>query len=211
MGSNPIPSAKENNVFNSIIIFIDMKELIKNLLRESLLPESIKGGSYDVFHGSPTIIKNFTDEFVGGEEANDREGPGIYFTTSEEEASRYGENVYNVALTPRVLFDQVPIIKTKLRPYIKKLAMMANDWKSTAQNWDENPIIGLQEFIEECMVYNDNERDCILQVWFDYYRYNPIEYVRNCVKLGIDGIVVDKDYGGIKHYIIYNPNIINVK
>jgi hypothetical protein len=187
-----------------------MKKLIKKLLKESLLPESINGGEYKVFHGSPTKINKFTDDFVGGKEALDQEGPGIYFTTSEEEAHRYGENVYNVILTPRILFDQVKINKIKLRPIIKKLAMMAEDWEGTAQNWDENPIIGIREFVESCLDYNDNEKDCILQVWVDFYRYNPVEYVRNCVTLGIDGIIVDKDYQGIKHIIVYNPTIIKL-
>jgi hypothetical protein len=59
-----------------------MKKLIKQQLRESLLPESIAGGEYHVFHGSPTKITKFMDDFVGGKEANDQEGPGIYFTTS---------------------------------------------------------------------------------------------------------------------------------
>lgn len=188
-----------------------MKKIIKKQLRESLLPESIAGGEYHVFHGSPTKINRFADEFVGGKEAIDQEGPGIYFTTSEEEANRYGENVYSVTLTPNILFDQVPVNKVKLRPFIKKLAMMAEDWEYTAQNWDENPVKGMQDFVEGCMRYNDNEKDCILQVWVDYYRYNPVEFVRNCVSLGIDGIIVDKDYEGIKHIIVYNPSIINIK
>lgn len=186
------------------------KFLIKTLLRENLLPESIDGGEYYVFHGSPTKITKFMDDFVGGKEANDLEGPGIYFTTSKEEAGRYGENIYSVKLTPRVLFDQVPINKNKLRPYIKKLAMMAEDWEGSAQNWDENPIRGMQEFVEGCMNFNDNEKDCILQVWIDFYRYNPVEFVRNCVSLGIDGIIVNKDYENIKHIIVYNPSIIHL-
>ena len=65
--------------------------------------------------------------------------------------------------------------------------------------------------IKSTLQYNDNEKDCILQVWVDFYRYNPVEYVRNCVSLGIDGIIVNKDYEDIKHIIVYNPSIINVK
>lgn len=188
-----------------------MKKIIKNLLRESLLPEAIKGSKYHVFHGSPTQITKFMDDFVGGKDANDQEGPGIYFTTSEEEANRYGENVYSVTLTPRLLLDQIPPNPRKLIPILTKLVKMAKDWKMYAQDYDENPNIGLNEFIKSTLQYNDNEKDCILQVWIEFYRYNPVEYVRNCVSLGIDGIIVDKDYEGIKHMIVYNPSIINVK
>jgi hypothetical protein len=188
-----------------------MNNLIKKLLRESLLPESIAGGEYYVFHGSPTKISKFMDDFVGGKEANDQEGPGIYFTTSVEEANRYGENVYNVVLKPNMLFDQIPPNARKLTPIISKLVKMSEDWEMKAQDYDEDPIIGLNEFIKSTLKYNDNEKDCILQVWIDFYRYNPVDYVRNCVSLGIDGIIVNKDYEDVKHIIVYNPSIINIK
>jgi hypothetical protein len=188
-----------------------MKKLIKQQLRESLLPESIAGGEYHVFHGSPTKISKFADEFVGGKEAIDQEGPGIYFTTSEEEANRYGENVYNVILKPNMLFDQIPPNARKLAPIISKLVKMSEDWEIKAQDYDEDPIVGLNEFIKSTLEYNDNEKDCILQVWIDFYRYNPVDYVRNCVLLGVDGIIVNKDYEDTKHIIVYNPSIINIK
>ena len=188
-----------------------MKDLIRQQLRESLLPEAINGGEYHVFHGSPTKITKFIDDFVGGQEANDQEGPGIYFTTSEEEANRYGKNVYSVTLTPRLLFDQIPPNPRKLVSILTKLVKMAKDWKMSAQDYDENPNIGLNEFVKSTLQYNDNEKDCLLQVWIDFYRYKPVEFVRNCVSLGIDGIIVNKDYQDIKHIIVYNPSIINVK
>lgn len=188
----------------------ETKTLIQKLLKESLLPESIKGGSYNVFHGSPIKIENFVDDFVGGKEANDQEGPGIYFTTSKEEANRYGDNIYNVTLTPRLLFDQIPPNPMKLTPILTKLVRMAEDWEMSAQDYDENPIIGLNEFVKSTLQYNDNEKDCLLQVWVDFYRYRPIEYVRNCVSLGIDGIIVNKDYENTKHIIVYNPSIIKL-
>lgn len=187
------------------------KILIKSLLRESLLPESIKNGEYHVFHGSPTKITKFVDEFVGGKEAIDQEGPGIYFTTSEEEAYGYGENVYSVTLTPRLLFDETPTNPQKLRGLITKLAKMAPDWEESAQNYNENPSRGLIDFVESTLNYNDNEKDCMLQVWIDFYRNDTVDYVRNCVKLGIDGIIVQKEYKNAKHVIVYNPSIITVK
>lgn len=186
-----------------------MKDLIKKLLKESLIPESTKGGSYQAFHGSPTKITQFIDDFVGSNEASDQEGPGIYFTTSEKEANHYGENVYNVTLTPRLLFDQIPPNNMKLTPILSKLVRMAKDWKMSAQDYHENPTIGLNEFIKATLNYNDNEKDCILQVWIDFYRYNPVAFVRNCVSLGIDGIIVNKE-DGVKHIIVYNPSIIKV-
>jgi len=188
-----------------------MKKLIKQQLRESLLPESIDGGEYHVFHGSPTKITRFVDEFVGGKEAYDQEGPGIYFTTSEDEAHGYGDNIYSVSLSPRLLFDETPTNPKKLRPLITKLAKMAPDWEESAQNYDENPSRGLNDFVESTLQYNDNEKDCLLQVWIDFYRNDTVDYVRNCVSLGIDGIIVQKEYKNAKHIIVYNPSIINIR
>ena len=65
-----------------------MKTLIKKLLREGLINE---GNNIVAYHGSREKIKKFTDKFVGGAEARDQEGPGIYFTTEEQEALDYAK------------------------------------------------------------------------------------------------------------------------
>jgi hypothetical protein len=187
-----------------------MKDLIKKLLKENL-NEMVKGGSYQAFHGSETKFANFSDEFVGAEEANDQEGPGIYFTSDLSEAEKYGGNLYSVTLTPRLMLDDSPTNPRKLRGLLTKLVRMAPNWKETAQNYDENPMRGLTEFIETTFDYNEKEKDCLLQVWIDFYRYNPVDYVRNCTELGIDGIQVkDTRYRDSVHYIIYNPSIISL-
>lgn len=217
-GCDAIVTLDEKGQTGEIILFSncefmlsknESKIFIKNLLRESLLPESINGGVYNVFHGSEAKINKFVDNFVGSQEAIDQEGPGIYFSSHRPEAESYGNFLYSAELTPRVLYDQTPTNPKKLKPIIEKLVRMAPDWESNAENYDENPEKGLKDFIESTLNYNDNEKDCILQVWIDFYRYNPVDYVRNCVKLGIDGIIVDTPRS--KHFIIYNPNIIKVK
>ena len=185
------------------------KNLIKTLLRENLLPEVTTGKSFTAYHGSPKEITNFSDEFVGGKEATDQEGPGIYFTSSIEEARRYGENVYTVTLTPRKLLDMTPSSK-KLATLISKMAFMAPEWDVHAQNFDENPRVGVNQFVQSTIDYNDTEKDVAQQIWIDFYKYSPVEFVRNMVKMGIDGILVPKQYDDVTHYIIYNPSIIKV-
>lgn len=197
---------------NADFMLQESKSLIKKLLRESLLPESVKGGVYHVYHASDTNFTNFSDEFVGGEKAVDANGPGIYFSDSEEDAGHFGVNMYKVTLTPNILFDETPPSK-KIIPILTKLVKMAPDWKGSAQNYHENPNIGLTNFVNDTLKYNSSEKDCLLQVWVEFYRYYPIEFVRNCVKLGVDGIkVANKFVGGeTTHFIIYNPNIIKNK
>jgi len=185
------------------------KILIKKLLRESL-DEAIKKQTFTVYHGSPTEIKNFTDEFVGSDEATDQEGPGIYFTTSLDDATGYSDGgfIYSVKLSPRLLYDE-SVDKAVPEKLLLKLAMMAPDWKSKAQNFAENPIDGVKQMVSGAYDYNDNEKDVLLQIWIEFYRYDGVEFIRNCVKLGIDGIIVNR-HDGVKHVIIYNPTIIDV-
>jgi hypothetical protein len=186
-----------------------MKHLIKKLLRENLLKEIKTIKPIIAYHGSPNKILKFVDEFVGGEKANDQEGPGIYFTSSFDNAGHYGEYVHTVTLSPRKLISMAPS-SNKISGLINKMVLMAPDWQMSAQNYDENPRIGLRNFIEATIDYNDTEKDVVQQIWYDFYRYNPIDFVRNMVKLGIDGIMVPKD-NGVIHYIIYNPSIIKIQ
>jgi hypothetical protein len=184
-----------------------MKHLIKKLLNESL-NEIVSGGEYIVYHGTNSDIQKFSDEFVGKEEATDQEGPGIYFTTLKEESEMYGKNLYSVKLTPRKLMDMTPINKNKWRSFTTKMLQSAPDWEDTAQNFNQNPRKGLILAVESMMDYNETEKDLAQQIWYDFYRYNPVDFVRNIVKMGIDGIIVPREKS--EHIIVYNPNIIHV-
>ena len=170
-------------------------------------------GGIEVYHGCDTKISSFVDDFVGGKNATDQEGPGIYFTTSKENAQRYGENIYVATLMPRKLLSEKPSGGSYAE--LLKLAKMAPEWEDTAQNWDENPSVGIVKAVKDAIQYNENEKDRFLQIWIYFYRNNPRDYVRNCVKLGYDGIVVDRESmyidEPIKHYIVYNPSIIQVR
>jgi hypothetical protein len=182
---------------------------IKKKLRESLVVEAKSVGPITAYHGSPKRILKFVDEFVGGEKAADQEGPGIYFTSSYENAGMYGEYVHTVTLTPRKLLTVTPS-SNRMASLIEKMVMMASDWEMHAQDYDENPRIGLRNFVKSTIEYNDTEKDIAQQIWIDFYRYNPVDFVRNMVKMGIDGLMIPKD-NGVVHYIIYNPAIIKIQ
>lgn len=181
---------------------------IGNIL-ETLVDEAVKNKSFIVYHGSPTEIKSFTDEFVGGEDATDQEGPGIYFTTSIDDASGYGNYIHKVELTPTLLYDESED-KNIPEELLLKLIMMAPDWEMNAQDWAEEPESGAHQAIDSAYEYNTYEKDVLLQIWIGFYRYSSVEFVRNCVKLGIDGIIVNRE-SGIKHVIVYNPSIIQLQ
>ena len=163
-------------------------------------------GEIIVYHGSTHKINKFVDDFVGGKDAKDQEGPGIYFATEEIDSHYYGEFVYKAIIRPRKL------LTTSARggniPELMKLAKMAPNWEETSLNWDEVPTKGIVECVKSAFKYNDNEKDRFLQIWIEFYRDNPIDYVRNCVKLGYDGLIVEREIG--KHIVVYNPNIISI-
>jgi len=89
------------------------------------------------------------------------------------------------------------------------LIKMKSDWEMNAQDWAENPDIGAKKAVEDAYDYNDNEKDVFLQIWIDFYRYQPLEFVRNMVKLGYDGILIPKEKGRT-HIVVYNPAIIQL-
>lgn len=84
---------------------------------------------------------------------------------------------------------------------------MAPDWETKAQDFAENPIDVVNQMVSGA--YDYNEKDVLLQVCIDFYRNNAVEFVRNCVELGIDGVIVNR-VDGVKHVIVYNPTIIKV-
>ena len=187
-----------------------MKQFIAQRLHEILSPNT-----YAMYHGSPTKITNFTDEFVGGKEAKDQEGPGIYFTSSAKQAGSYGEYIYTVELSPKKL---VSTQNGKAAPasQIEWLIKQAPDWKDTVQNWHENPLQGIKLAVRDVIQYNDSPHQQFQQVWYDFFKYQPILYVRGMVKLGYDATTVIHsesfitDDKNIKHTIVLNPSIIKV-
>lgn len=182
---------------------------LKTLLDEQTksIDEIVIGGEIEAFHGSETKIENFTDEFVGSEEATDQEGPGIYFTTSHDDARTYGKYVYSVILKPRKLVDETSsenIDPEELMGIITTLP----EWEMNAQNWDEDPETGLFLAVNDFIKYNETEKDVYQQVWYDFFRYHPIEFVREMTKLGYDGQIINRET--VQHIIVYNPAIIDV-
>lgn len=165
------------------------------------------------YHGTNKDISKFVDDFVGGKDAYDQNGPGIYFTSSKKNASSYGLNVHTVELNPKKLIstkDGKSISNKEAAFLIKN----APDWKATVENWHENYMVGLKMAIRDIIQYNDNPQEQFLQIWIDFYKNNSVDYVRNMVKLGYDAVRVGPlssmlaDEDDIYHVIVLNPNII---
>jgi hypothetical protein len=182
-----------------------MKKLSK--LYESLFNESTDFSAI-FYHGSPKKFEKFSDEFVGGEDATDQEGPGIYFTTSAEEARSYGEFIYEVRIDAQRFLDDETSSDSVNVDELYQLVKMADEWEMNAQDWAEDPDTGAMEASYSAIEYNDNEKDCFLQMWIGFYRYDEVNFVRNMVKLGYDGILINRINGDGKHAIVYNLKVV---
>lgn len=171
-----------------------------------------------VYHGSPTKISKFTTEFLG--EGHDQEGPGIYFTTSESDAGSYGSYIHKAKLKPRKF---VPNRGKINRKQIEKLILRAAGaenlmdlqkmdmdkfYDSALSNFDENPLRAFQDAVDNVIKYSVSPHDAFQNVWITHYRYNPQAYLKNMVDLGYDGVKIQKE--GLDHYIIFNPEIIEI-
>jgi hypothetical protein len=163
------------------------------------------------YHGTPSPITSFSDEFVGN--GIDQEGPGIYLTSNYEDAVGYARKsesgtgvVYQLELNFRKL---VPLNKKAIRKEIIQMIDWAPELETFLSNWDENPkkakLIALNSILN-----SKNAHDSFQSVWFDFYKNSPIDYVRNMVSLGYDGVMVPRSFMNTKHIIVYNPRIIKV-
>lgn len=173
------------------------------------------------YHGSNIKFDRFEAniEFMASEDNFMQEGPGIYLTSSEKDASRYGKFIYEVEWKPKKLLSTK---KQKISPFIlAKIAKASPDWKLAVSNWDEEPEEGLQIAVGSIIESFDNPKDYFEQIWFDFYKNYSIEYISNMVKLGYDGFTVQKQPGNfnlfdepVTHAIVFNVatlQIINVK
>jgi len=188
-----------------------MKIIITEEQFKKLINEDATSGLI-VYHGTNTKINKFVDDFIGGDEAIDANGPGIYFSDTEVDSEHFGPIMYTVRLNSnKFLTDKSKKGITPVKA--AQLIKMKSDWQMNAQDWDENPNVGINMFLKETFSNEENAKEILLTIWISYYRYNPLEFARNCVKLGIDGINVTNHWGGggsSEHYIVYNPAIIEV-
>lgn len=176
-------------------------------IKNDIVAESNK--NIVAYHGSPHKISSFSDEFVGGKEATDQEGPGIYFTTSVDEARKYtgdGGYLYKVQLTPKKLLSDDPNFDLDyLNKPITQLIKMAPNWKQVARGYDE----GIDEMIYKYVGMSQSEKEAFVNLFNDVYSNNAVSYVRNMVKLGYDGVYLPSRDGGA-HIVIYNLSVIKL-
>lgn len=118
-------------------------------------------------------------------------------------AEKYGSIIYCANIKKfKALSNTKKANKIQLLSLIKK----ANDWEMNMYSWDENLNLAIQKYIIELL--KEPEIEAFEQIWADYYRYDPVSYVRNMVKMGFGGSI-RKD-NGTEVYVIFDPTLIEV-
>ena len=140
-------------------------------------------------------------EFNGNE--NDELGPGIYFSSSLEDAKDYGKIIQTVEFVGNF----VPMKKyPKLRTQLTWLSKQCDDWQGQAQNYDENPVIGLKKVIDACLQRNDTPANCFQQIWIEFFRYDSAGFIMNVGKL-FDAMAIEKNMG-VFHMVVWNKTAL---
>lgn len=153
------------------------------------------------FHGSNHIIKSFSDEFVG--QGIDAFGPGIYFAKDIDLAEKFGTIMYSANISN---FKALDNNKKPNKTQLLKLIKNAEDWEMTIQNWGENINLATNAYISELSKHS--EREAFEQVWADFYRHDPVKYVRSMVAMGFGGSIRTDDNTEV--YIIFDPKLIEI-
>lgn len=161
------------------------------------------------FQGRTTHDTKLDPSYVG--QGTDQEGPGWYFTDHAEDASRYAAPNGSVLMGHLNIRKLASSEKPADRKTIAALLERAPDLEHTLTNWDENPKRALKAAIDSILKYNPLEKDAFQQVWIDFYKTEPIEYLDALVALGYDGHVPTGSWGAQHHFVLYNAKAFRLE
>ena len=161
--------------------------------------ESIDISDFDSEHGTKNLRKELGSSLA--------QGPGIYFSTQENDAALYGEHITKKQLSgANILTKNSPLftyaqIDRMLRQIDKDRVSMA------ISNWDENYSVG-KKMLMDSIVGADNPIDQIMGIWTEVFNHQDPNSFMNLMKNnGIDGISIVMT-PEVTHYIIYNRDVL---
>ncbi len=162
------------------------------------------------YHGSPHKISSWSTEFVG--QGDDQEGPGIYFTSSYEDAEGYSRKDSEDGFIYEVKLNFNKVLSPSSKPIIfelQKLIEWADDWEQTLQNiiGEETTKENWKEY-KKMLLEEESMFTACQDVWYNFYKYDPQGYCSSMRALDYDGIILKKEFMGVYHAIVWNPNII---
>ena len=168
----------------------------------TIMTESTADGIY--YHGSTHKIQNFVDEFVGN--GHDQYGPGVYFCNRVHVAMGYAGNegfIYKAEVNMRKLLS--PSTRFNKAQVLKLMKNSPDEYATS--NWAETANEAYRTALEAYMDYDMLE--ACMYIWRDWYPNNPVDFVRELVKMGYDGSIYDIG-SGTNFLVVYNPRSIAI-
>lgn len=129
-----------------------------------------------------------------------QEGPGIYWTTSYEEATHYGPHVVEMALPSS--FQLMPRNKKATLSTLMAIYVLAGPehQENFLADWDTtNPRAVMARY-----AHQENLHDALVTLYGDLFHDDTDAYLDAVRSLGYDGIVIPKEYGA-EHLIVWTP------
>lgn len=156
----------------------------------------------EAYHGSTKLFKSFDLSYSAKE--NDLHGPGIYFTTSKDEALHYG----NFLITVKLKLQKVIKKNQKANiDIVKKMINMAPDKDDVLSDFAENPKIAFDNAVKQLFVEND-AKETYERIAHTFYKDDNKLYCENMSSLGFDAVQVKTHIG--YQYIVLNLKAIDI-
>lgn len=162
-----------------------------------------------MYHGRTVDSTAFDLGRVGGEAANDQDGPGFYFTDDPEDAWSYAYPhgvLLRARLVPRKL---VPHTGRPKQAEIARILRGSPCLSDVLMDWDEHPARAFQQLLSSVM-RNETPFSAFQSAWYDAYHRcgEDAAYLRNMAALGYDGAVSPTDWRGRLHVVMFDPTRI---
>lgn len=148
------------------------------------------------YHGTDSLFDMFDLSF--SRDGNDANGPGVYFTTSKDEACHYGKYLITAELNLRTFITSNKRANINV---VKKMINLSPEKDDVLTNFDEDPRKAYNNAIKQIFI-NDDAKETYERVWYDFYRDDNKLYCENMAKLGFDAVKINTHVGF--QYIVLN-------
>lgn len=163
------------------------------------------------YHGDSRKTLDFADQRYQNEAKWNAHGPGIYFTSSREQANGYAWPngwVYTATIKGKLATDDQKPTRLEIRKFIG--SMTPDERETLFSNWDENPGRALLKILDAYtqMDFVSAMADLARIGGMDFGT-TGVEYVTALRKLGYVGAL--HKLPSVDHLVVWDPSALDVK
>lgn len=158
-----------------------------------------------MYHGTSTDFTKL--QIVQKKGALMQDGPGLYFTNHTGEASGYGALAGGRVIPVYLVLKNPVTPSTKiLRSTVESLIRSAPDYEDRLVDWDDNPKTAFKTAVD-AMLRSDGPIDTCLSIWGDFYRDHPLDYLKQMLRVGFDGMLM-KMQDDVVRAVVFSPKSV---